>query len=87
LPGNRFLVNMPGGRPAVIDRDGRVERRWASGGVERAERHGDVLLLAGKQRVWAADLGLRELWQFTWPGASGPVLDANRRLGGAKASP
>jgi hypothetical protein len=75
LPENHFLVNTPERNPLVLDVDGRVVHRWAAGGVERVQRHGDILLLAGKRQVWAADLDLRGLWELLWPGPSEPLID------------
>src|SRR5947209_8538798 len=68
LPEDRFLVNTPEGKPLVVNGDGEVLHRWRLGDVERAERHGAVLLLAGTHDVCAADLKLRPLWHAPWPG-------------------
>lgn len=68
LPGDRFLVNTSDGSPLVINGDGCISHRWQAGGMEWGRRHGNVLLLADKQQVWAADLELRPLWQASWPG-------------------
>jgi hypothetical protein len=75
LPRNGFLVNTSEGRLFVVNGGGEIMHRWPSAGVERAVLHGQMLLLADKQRVWAADLELRCLWQFTWPASSGPAID------------
>jgi hypothetical protein len=75
LPGNRFLVNTPEGKPLVVNSDGEVLHRWKSAGVERAERHGNTLVLADKCQVWAADLRLNGLWRAPWLNSSGPMID------------
>jgi hypothetical protein len=61
LPGDRFVVNTPNGMPLVIDGNGRVTQRSDFGGIERAVRHGDMLLFAGKAEVHATDHDLNRL--------------------------
>ncbi len=73
LPGNRFLVNATDDSPLVVAGEGDICHRWKHGKVERAEQHGDTLLLDDGQGVRAADLELRPLWQVTWP-ASRPAI-------------
>jgi hypothetical protein len=75
LSGSRFLVNNSEGRPLVISGDGDILHRGKLKGVERAQRHGDMLLLADKDKVWAADLELGCLWQIARSGSSGPSID------------
>lgn len=81
LPGNRFLV-ASSGVPLLITDGGQVLRRWTADGVEQVTRHNNLLLLADKRHVWAADLELSHLWELTWPGESSPAIDCfvNGRL-------
>jgi hypothetical protein len=74
LPGGRFLVSTPVGRPLILDNTGATVCREKTGGLIGVARYHDLLLFADKQHVWASDLELEQLWRVTWPGES-PVLD------------
>jgi hypothetical protein len=75
LPGGRFVVNTPEGRPMAIDSDGQVMHRSGFGGIERAVRHGEMLLFAGKNEIYATDCCLRGLREIAWPGQSASAID------------
>jgi hypothetical protein len=75
LSGDGFLLNTPEGRPVIVDGDGDIRGRWAGGGIERVTRHDNLLLLASKQQVDAADLDLSRLWQMNWTGSPLPPID------------
>ena len=74
LPGNRFLATTATGDPLILDAAGEVARQRVAGRVTDAVRHGDILLLAGERRVWAADLDLTPLWDVPWPNSGAPAL-------------